>query len=51
MTFKSQNDCICGTSTSAQPVIYLPHLQNGIDSALKNLSLHAANLSSTYDVI
>ncbi len=42
MTFESQNDCIRGTPTSIQPKIILPPLQNGIDSALKNLTLHTA---------
>jgi hypothetical protein len=38
MTFESRNDCICGTPTSTRPIIILPPLQNGIESALKNLT-------------
>jgi hypothetical protein len=51
MTFEFQNDCIRGTSTSTQPIIILPPMQNGINLALKNLTWHAADLSSTYDII
>ena len=50
MTSESQNDCTCSTPTLTRSIIILSPLQNGINLALEDLTWHAANLSSTYDV-
>jgi hypothetical protein len=47
VTFKSQNDCICGTPTSIRPKIILPPLQNDFDSTLNNFTVLPAGSSST----